>query len=71
LTAEETVKLLDRQNTGLLGRDRREEERKHAKSTLLSLSAIKVFLETLKNCGFKPFCELDWTAVKPLDKERN
>jgi len=49
----------------------RRSESSDAKSTLLFLSEIKASLEDLKNCGFKPFRELDWTAVKPLDKKRN
>jgi len=73
LAAEETIKLLDRQNTGLAAGEWvviRESESRDAKSAHFAAFVSKSSLEALKNCGFKPFCGLGRATVKLL-AERN
>jgi len=57
LTAEETVKLLDRQ--------------RDAKSAHFAALVSDSSLEALKACGSKPFCGLGRATVKLLEKERS
>jgi len=74
LTAEETVKLLDRQNTGLAAREWvvvRGSESRDAKSAHFAALVSDSSLEALKTCGSKPFCGLGRATVKLLDKERS
>jgi len=74
LTAEETVKLLDRQNTGLAAREWvvvRGSESRDAKSSHFAALVSDSSLEALRACGSKPFCGLGRATVKLLEKERS
>jgi len=74
LTAKETIRFLNRQNTGLTAGEWvvvKESVSKDAKSAYFAALVGDNSLETLKNNGFKPFCRLDWAIIKLLDKERS
>jgi len=73
LTVEETIKLLDRQNTGLAAGEWvviRGSASKDAKSAYFAALVGDASLEALKACGLKPSCRLGRASTRVLDKER-
>ncbi|KYM93748.1 hypothetical protein ALC62_15651 [Cyphomyrmex costatus] len=73
LAVEETIKLLDRQHTGLRAREWivvRGSASRDAKSAHFAALIGDRSLEVLRTCGFKPFCGLGRATVRLLDKER-
>ncbi|XP_039310101.1 uncharacterized protein LOC105203618 [Solenopsis invicta] len=73
LTAEEVIKLLDKQNVGLVAKEWiivKGSESKSVKSTHFAALITDLSLEGLKACGYKPFCGLGRATVKLLEKGR-
>jgi len=73
LTVEETIKFLDRQNTGLAAREWvviRGSASRDAKSAHFAALVGDASLEALKTCGWRPFCGLGRATIRRLDKER-
>ena len=73
MTAQETLKLLDRQNTDLAASEwvvTRGSESRDATSSHFACLVGDSSLDALKACGLKPFCGLGRATVKVLDKER-
>lgn len=73
LTAQEALKLLDRQNTGLAASEwvvTRGSESRDATSSHFACLVGDSSLEALKTCGLKPFCGLGRATVKVLGRER-
>jgi len=67
LTAKETIRFLNRQNTGLTAGEWvvvKESVSKDAKSAYFAALVGDNSLETLKNNGFKPFCKLSRATVR-------
>ncbi|EFN70505.1 hypothetical protein EAG_05614 [Camponotus floridanus] len=73
VSAEEALKLLGKQNTGLATNDWiviKESESRDATNTHFACLIRDPSLETLKACNFKPFCGLGQATVRLLEKER-
>jgi len=73
LTIEETIKFLDKQNTGLAAGEWvviRGSTSRDAKSAHFAALVGDSSLEALKACGFRPFCGLGRASIRMLDKER-